>query len=82
MVVCSGTSNRVYWCFNISWLKSMQQGRGSMGIHKHRISGYPTRSPRYKFMQQLEANRNQINKPRVKLLYTTVADALKGEKPK
>ncbi len=58
----------------------MQQGRGGMGSHKHGVSGHATRSPRYRFMQQLEANRNQLKKPKAKLPYRTVAEALKGEK--
>jgi len=33
----------------------MITGRGGMGSHKHGISGYAPRSPRYKFAQTLEA---------------------------
>jgi len=33
----------------------MITGRGGMGSHKHGISGYAPRSPRYKFTQTLEA---------------------------
>lgn len=52
----------------------MQQGRGGMGMHKHGVSGYAPRSPRYKFMQTLEDNRNRIKKPRAKLTHDNVRD--------
>lgn len=58
----------------------MQCGRGGMGSRKHGICGYPTRSPRYRFMQQLEANKNQVKKPKAKLNYSSVSEAIKGEK--
>ena len=35
----------------------MQIGKRGMGNHKHAISGFATRSPRYKFLQRLEANK-------------------------
>jgi len=59
----------------------MQQGRGGMGSHKHGVSGRPPRSPRYKFMQQLEANCAKIFK-RQRLTAKTVAEAMKQNKPR
>jgi len=59
----------------------MQIGRGGMGSHKHGISGHPSRSPRYKFMQQLEANSAKAFK-RPKLTAKTVAEAMKQSKPR
>jgi len=57
---------------------TMQQGRGGMGPHKHGISGHAPRSPRYKFMQQLEANKEKP-KARPRLTAKTVAEAMKEE---
>ena len=59
----------------------MQQGRGGMGMHKHGVSGKPGRSPRYKFMQTLEANRRLSQKPkRSALTARTVAEAIRHSK--
>jgi len=58
----------------------MIQGKIGMGSHKHGTSGRAPRSPRYKFMQQLEADRA---KPKTKPALTakTVAEAMmKGSK--
>jgi hypothetical protein len=55
---------------------SKQSGRGGMGSHKHGISGKAPRSPRYKFMQTLEANR-QPERKRRKLTATTIAEVFK-----
>ena len=59
----------------------MQQGRGGMGSHKHSVSGRAPRSPRYKFMQQLEASSAKVFK-RPRLTAKTVAEAMKQNKPK
>lgn len=56
----------------------MQQGRGGMGSHKHGTSGHATRSPRYKFMQQLEANKVKTFK-RPGLTAKTVAEAVRQQ---
>lgn len=45
---------------------SNQAGRGGMGSHKHGTSGHPTRSPRYKFMQTLEANQELEQRSRLR----------------
>ena len=56
----------------------MQQARGGMGSHKHGTSGRPPRSPRYKFLQQLEANREaEQRRPRTELKYSTPSEAFK-----
>jgi len=47
-------------------------------VDNPRTSG---RSPRFKFMQKLEANRAEPKK-KPKLAYGSIADALKNEKPK
>lgn len=51
-----------------------------MGSHKHGVSGHPGRSPRFKFMRQLEDNKNTNNKPKSKKRYNSVAEAIKNEK--
>jgi hypothetical protein len=38
----------------------MQQGRGGMGSHKHGVSGHATKSPRFRLMQKLAAERGEI----------------------
>ena len=53
----------------------MQQGRGGIGSHKHGISGYAPHSPRYKFMQQLETNKQKPHK-RQALTAKTIAEAV------
>ena len=58
----------------------MYVGRGGMGSHKHGVSGYAPRSPRYKFNQQLEARRDEeARKRRRPLNAKTVAEAMKQE---
>src|SRR5262252_9232659 len=55
----------------------MITGRGGMGSHKHGISGYAPRSPRYKFTQTLEANKEPAaRKRRPALTATTIKEAL------
>jgi hypothetical protein len=39
--------------------QNMQSGRAGMGSHKHAVSGHAPKSPRFKFMRQLEANKEQ-----------------------
>jgi hypothetical protein len=39
----------------------MQQGRGGMGSHKHGISGHATKSPRFRLMQKLAAERGTLD---------------------
>jgi hypothetical protein len=39
----------------------MQQGRGGMGSHKHGISGHATKSPRFRLMQKLDAERGAFD---------------------
>jgi hypothetical protein len=60
---------------------TMQQDRGGMGSHKHGISGHAPRSPRYKFMQQLVANKEKP-KTRPRLTAKTLAEAMNEEKSK
>jgi len=42
----------------------MITGRGGMGSHKHGISGYAPRSPRYKFTQTLRCWPRENDDPR------------------
>jgi hypothetical protein len=59
----------------------MITGRGGMGSHKHGISGYAPRSPRYKFTQALEANKAlAARKRRPELTATTIKEALRDSK--
>jgi hypothetical protein len=55
----------------------MQQGRGSVGSHKHGVSGHAPRSPRYKLMQTLEDNKRRAEarerKPKPRMV-STIAD--------
>lgn len=37
----------------------MQSGRGGMGSHKHGTSGHATKSPRARFLEKMEAERNE-----------------------
>jgi hypothetical protein len=62
----------------------MQTGRGGMGSHKHGISGHAGPSPRAKYMRALEDNRfrESIKKPRAKLKYNSVSEAVQDFKPK
>jgi hypothetical protein len=60
----------------------MHQARGGMGMTKHGKGGRSPRSPRYKFMQTFEDNRNRVKKPKAKLPYASVAESLKKEQPK
>jgi hypothetical protein len=62
----------------------MQMGRGGMGSHKHGISGHVGPSPRTKYMRALEDNRfrESIKKPRAKLKYESVSEAVRDFKPK
>ena len=53
-----------------------------MGMTKHGKGGRSPRSPRYKFMQTFEDNRNRVKKPKAKLPYASVAESLKKEQPK
>jgi len=50
----------------------MQQGRGSVGSHKHGVSGHAPRSPRYKLRQTLEDNKRRAEackrKPRSQMV--------------
>lgn len=56
----------------------MYHGNAGMGMRKHRESGHATRSPRYKFLQTLERNREDARKPRRRALSAaTVAEAVK-----
>jgi hypothetical protein len=57
----------------------MHQARGGMSMTKHGKGG---RSPRYKFMQTFEDNRNRVKKPKAKLPYSSVSESLKKEQPK
>jgi hypothetical protein len=60
---------------------AMITGRGGMGSHKHGISGYAPRSPRYKFTQALEANKAlAARKRRPELTATTIKEALRDSK--
>jgi hypothetical protein len=60
---------------------TMITGRGGMGSHKHGISGYAPRSPRYKFTQTLEANKAlAARKRRPALTATTIKEALRNSK--
>lgn len=52
-----------------------------MGVQKHRTSGHPTRSPRYKLQQQLEADalaKSETEKRPKPKMYSSVAEALKN----
>ena len=60
----------------------MQQGRGGMGSHKHRVSGHATQSPRLRLAKKLAAERGEFEaaspKRRKRLEFETVQEALKG----
>jgi hypothetical protein len=60
---------------------SKQSGRGGMGSHKHYVSGFAPRSPRYKFLQQLEANQNGAVKKRKTPMFGSVHEALENTNP-
>jgi hypothetical protein len=53
-----------------------------MGSRKHGISGHAPHSPRFRFLRQLEANREQTLKPHAKLIHETVSEAIKAERRK
>ena len=60
---------------------AMITGRGGMGSHKHGISGYAPRTPRYKFTHALEANKAlAARKRRPELTATTIKEALRDSK--
>ncbi len=62
----------------------MQQGRGGMGSHKHRVSGHATQSPRLRLGKKLAAERGEYDaasrRRRKRLEFETVQEALKGER--
>lgn len=60
----------------------MQKGRGGMGTHKHGVSGFPTRSPRYKFMQTWRDNeeRQKRKKPRQRF-WASFKELFRNERP-
>ncbi len=71
-VVLAGTSGKVE--------KTMQQGRGGMGSHKHGVSGHAPQSPRLRLAKKLAAERGEYDKrarrtPRA-LKFETVREAL------
>lgn len=56
----------------------MKGGRAGMGSHKHYVSGHATKSPRFRFLQKIEAEKNERKdtkrikdpKPTVKELFS------------
>jgi hypothetical protein len=54
---------------------SGQQGKSGIGSHKHGIAGHAPKSPRFKFLRELEANKE---KPKVRPALTaqTVSQAM------
>jgi hypothetical protein len=60
----------------------MQQGRGGMGSHKHGISGHATKSPRFRLMQKLAAERGAFDgmpvRRRKRLPFASVRELLNG----
>jgi len=61
----------------------MHQGRGGMGSHKHGVSGYPTRSPRYKFMQMWRDNKERREKKKPKQrFWASFAELFRHERPR
>jgi hypothetical protein len=65
----------------------MQQGRGGMGSHKHGISGHATKSPRFRLMQKLDAERGAFDgrsmRRQKRLPFASVRELLNaGRKPR
>jgi hypothetical protein len=55
----------------------MHHAHGCMGMTKHGKGGRSPHSPRYKFMQTFEDNRNRVKKPKAKLPCASVAESVK-----
>lgn len=55
----------------------MKSGKNSMGNRKHRTSGRPTKSPRFRHAEKLEAER-QERKGAKPLPHGSVTDAFKA----
>ena len=53
----------------------MQKNRGGMGNTKHGKSGKPTKSPRMRFLEKLEAEKNiRIDNSRIKNPKSTIKE--------
>jgi hypothetical protein len=52
------------------------EGRKGIGSHKHATSGHAPKSPRFKFMRQLEANKEENTKIKTSLSFRSVQEAL------
>lgn len=60
---------------------SNQKGKSGMGSKKHAQSGYATKSPRFRFLQKLEAERQSVpDKSRIKNPKDSVQELFKKEK--
>jgi hypothetical protein len=57
-----------------------QAGRGGMGNHKHGTSGRATKSPRFRFLQKLEAEKDE-KKPKSRKMFASLKEAFEGNKP-
>lgn len=58
----------------------MVSGRGGMGSKKHGKSGHSTQSPRFRFLNKLEAERNEIkSKNGIKEPHKSLRELLKGK---
>lgn len=56
-----------------------QSGSGGMGITKHGKSGYPTKSPRYRHLKQIEANKSDIKAKPSTCKHESLEDLFKND---
>ena len=61
---------------------AMHQGRGGMGMHKHGVSGHPTRSPRFRMMTLLAARKEEKDRKRPRARwYGSFRELFRHERP-
>jgi hypothetical protein len=65
----------------------VQQGRGGIGSRKHGVSGHASKSPRFRLMNRLAAERGEFGggppRRRKALMFASVRDLLSaGRKPR
>ena len=59
----------------------MVSGRGGMGSKKHGQSGHATKSPRFRFLQKIEAEKNERkDRSRLRDPKPTVGELFEGKK--
>lgn len=55
----------------------MVSGRGGMGSRKHGKSGHSTKSPKFRFFNKMEAEKNKIkDKSRIKEPYSSIKELM------